>query len=220
MFSGDRLCRICGTHAAVIFEDRRPFFVCNKCGFIFTNCLLTHEEITRHYLSQYEVVFDWENEAKAILNLVNFAVSPNKLLDFGSGSGKLADTFRSMGIEVDTYEPMLQGNFKSENYSNNYDMVIFNEVIEHIENVVEVFNNVAPCIKQGGVIYICTVMTDAIINEPDRFNERFNSWWYKNDPTHISFFCQLTFEYICTMEKNYRLQIVAIGPNCLLLQRL
>lgn len=219
MFSGYRSCRICGTYAFVFFEENRSFFLCKNCGLIFSNCLLTCEERKKHYQNQYEIAYNWDQEAIAILDLVKFAAQPNKILDFGSGSGQLASTFRGMGLDVDTYEPLVDGELNIESYCSGYDLVVVNEVIEHIDNIVEVISWLGSVTRVGGVIYIGTVMTDAIINESDKFKESFNSWWYKNDPTHISFFCQLTFEYICSIINNCRLKMVAIGSNGVLLQR-
>jgi glycosyltransferase involved in cell wall biosynthesis len=214
-----RHCRICDKHAYMVFEDSRPFYLCNNCGLIFSDCSLSQEEIKKHYQSQYANNFDWNKEAKALLEVVRFAVTPRKIFDFGSGSGLLADAFRSMGCEVDNYEPMFHGDFRAENYNNSSDLVILNEVIEHIEDVLKTFDNVYSVTRPGGIIFIKTLTTDAIVNESNKFQELFNNWWYKDDQTHVSFFCQRTFEYICAMKNNYQLQMLAIRPNGVILQR-
>jgi SAM-dependent methyltransferase len=214
-----KTCRVCNNHAVIVFEDSRPFYLCDNCGLIFTDCPLSREETVQHYQSQHANVFDWHNEAKRVLEAVRFAVIPRKILDYGSGSGFLADEFRSMGYDVDNYEPMLHGDFMSENYGNNYDLVILKEVIEHVEDVVKVINRICSVTRPGGSIFIGTLMTDAIINESDKFKESFNNWWYKDDQSHISFFCQLTFEHICREIHDCDLQMVAISPNGVLLQK-
>lgn len=210
---------MCDTPAFMIFEDSRPFYLCKNCGLIFTDCYLTLEEIKHHYQSQHTNSFDWNEKAKELLEVVSFAVTPRKIFDFGSGAGFLADAFRSMGLEVDNYEPMLHGVFRTGIYNNSYDLVILNEVIEHAEDVKKMFDNVYSLTRRGGIILISTLMTDKLINESDRFQEHFKNWWYKDDPTHISFFCQLTFEYLCEMKNSYSLQMLAAGPNGIILQR-
>lgn len=213
-----RCCRICDNDAFMFFYVSRAFYLCKNCGFIFTDCTLTLEEIKKHYQSQYLNAFDWDKEAITLLEIVNFAVKPRKILDFGSGSGLLADELRSMGLEVDTYEPMQHGDFRSEDYNNSYDLVILNEVIEHITDVLKIIGYICPVTRPGGIIFISTCMTDAIINEPDKFHELFGSWWYKDDQTHVSFFSQLTFEYICAMKNDYQLKMIAACQNGVILQ--
>lgn len=186
---------------------------------IFTGCSLSPEDIKKHYQNQHANAFDWNKEAKTVLNVVSFAVKPLNIFDFGSGAGLLADAFRTMGFEVGSYEPMLHGDFRAENYNSGYDLVILNEVIEHVEDVMHIFDNICSVTKPGSVIFISTMMTDAIINGPGKFQETFSSWWYKDDPTHVSFFCQLTFESICAMEDGCQLQLLFAGPNGVILQR-
>lgn len=216
-FPVKRYCRVCDSSAYKVFEDSRPFFVCKNCGLIFTECSLTPEEIKNHYQNQYGNSFDWTKEAKAVLDVVRFAVTPRKIFDFGSGAGFLTDAFGSMGFEVGSYEPMLHGDFRSENYNNGYDLVILNEVIEHVEDVMQVFDNLYSVTKPGGIVFISTMMTDTITSVSGNFQELFKNWWYKDDPTHVSFFCQRTFGSLCA---RYQLQMLFAGPNGVILQRL
>jgi hypothetical protein len=54
-------------------------------------------------------------------------------------------------------------------------------------------------LKDNGLLGI---MTKRLINF-----EKFRSWHYKNDPTHVCFYSDLTFEYIA--EKwGYKLEII------------
>lgn len=211
-------CRVCDSSSFVVFENSRPFYLCKNCGLIFADCPLSPEEIKEHYQSQYSIFFDWAGEAKAVLEVVSFVVKPRKIFDYGSGSGLFTNALRSMGFEVDNYEPMLHGDFKSKDYNSDYDLIILNEVIEHVEDVMTLFDNVCSVIKSGGIVFISTLMTDTIINESNRFQEHFNNWWYKDDKTHISFFCQLTFEYICSMYDRRQLQMLFAGANGVILQ--
>jgi len=214
-----RCCRICDDQSFTFFSDCRPYYLCKTCSFIFTDSSLSTEETKEHYQSQYVNNFDWSNFAKSLLESLSFSITPRTILDFGSGSGKLADEFRTMGFEVHNYEPMLHGVFQTENYLNSYDLVILNEVIEHIVDVLSVFDCVCSLTRPGGLLYVGTLLTDAMINEPDKFQELFSSWWYKDDQTHVSFFSQLTFEYICSIKNIYRLQMLSAGANGVILQK-
>lgn len=218
-FPVKKTCRVCSQAAYLVFEDSRPFYLCKNCGLIFSECSLSPEEIQKHYQGQYTNSFDWRKEAESILGLVSQAVKPRKIFDFGSGSGLLADAFRAWGYDVDCYEPMLHGDFRPGTYKGKYDLIILNEVIEHVDDVITTFDKILSLLSPGGVIFVSTLMSDAIINAPEKFQERFGKWWYKDDQTHISFFCQRTFEYICEV-MNCQLQVVAASNNGVILQRM
>ncbi len=51
--------------------------------------------------------------------------------------------------------------------------------------------------------------------------ESFKNWWYKDDPTHISFFSFLTFDYICNNRgRNLAVKAISSTDNCVVLQKM
>lgn len=106
-----------------------------------------------------------------------------------------------------------------ERYLYEYDLVIANEVIEHVSDVIDFFDTLNFVCRSGGILYISTLTTDSMINDPHHFTEKFSTWWYKDDLTHISFFNQNTFEYICSLRQKYDFQIIGYGVNGILLQK-
>lgn len=213
-----RECRICDNSAVAFFEDSRTFYLCKNCGLIFTDCPLSPRDIEKHYQNQWSSGLDWNSFARSLLDAVSPVIRPGSVLDFGSGAGLLADAISSVGLVVDRYEPMVHGEFKAEKYGS-YDMVILNEVVEHLVDVMGVFDQVCRTVRPGGVIYIGTLMTDAMINEPSGFHELFGRWWYKDDQTHVSFFCQRTFESVCALKCEYELQLLLAAPNGVILRK-
>lgn len=213
-------CRICNSPAFFLFDEKRPFLVCKLCGLIFSYNLVSVEETEKHYKDQYLHEVDWHAEARSILEFLGIAKGPLRIFDYGSGSGRLSDALRSMGFHVDNYEPMIDGNFESRTYQNDYDLVILNQVIEHVEDILKSTENVFSLTRPGGIIFIATLMTDEMINDPENFQELFKSWWYKDDPTHISFFCTRSFEYICELKDRFKLQLIFTNSNGAILQRL
>jgi 2-polyprenyl-3-methyl-5-hydroxy-6-metoxy-1,4-benzoquinol methylase len=221
-----RPCRLCQNPSQIIFEDVRPFYACNVCGLIFSDCLLSAEEVEKHYKDQYQNEWDWGNEAEVfVLWLKNFrGTAPSlslSILDYGSGGGLLAEALRKVGFKVDCYEPMLHGDFNRESYSEAYDIIILNEVIEHLEDINKTLDIVYNVLADNGVVFIKTNLTDKLINNPLNFQKLFKGWWYKDDPTHISFFSFLTIEYICK-DRGRRLEVRAISEtdNCVMLQKI
>ena len=222
-----RLCRLCHNQAHLVFEDVRPFYACNVCGLIFSDCFLSVEEVEKHYKDQYHNECDWGNEAAVfILWLKNFGGGSAPLLslsflDYGSGGGFLAGALRKIGFKVDCYEPMLHGEFNRESYSEAYDVIILNEVVEHLEDINKTLDVVYNVLADNGLVFIKTLLTDQMINDPLNFQELFKGWWYKDDPTHISFFSSLTIEYICKNRgRNFVAKAISNADNCVLLQKI
>ena len=54
------------------------------------------------------------------------------------------------------------------------------------------------------------IMTRLVTDEVD-----FTQWYYKNDPTHVSFFSRETFRYLAERDK---LKVEFIGDNVILLR--
>lgn len=221
-----RPCRLCRHPARLVFEDTRPFYACNVCGLIFSDCFLSVEAVEKHYKDQYDPDFDWKRESGFVVEWLKKLVDPITLLslsilDYGSGGGFLTKALREMGFKVDCYEPMLHGEFVRENYSNAYDVVILNEVIEHLEDINKTLDIVYNVLADNGLVFLKTLLTDHMINDPLNFQALFKGWWYKDDPTHISFFSSLTIEYICN-DRGRSLVDRAFSStdNCVVLQKI
>jgi hypothetical protein len=221
-----RTCRLCHHPARLVFEDTRPFYACNVCGLIFSDCLISIEAVERHYKDQHGNTFDWITEANGFVEWIKnmgFTVPLLSLsiLDYGSGSGLLTEALRKMGFKVDCYEPMLHGEFNRKGYSEAYDVIILNEVVEHLEDINKTLDIVFSLLAINGVLIIKTLLTDSLINDPQNFTKSFKNWWYKDDPTHISLFSFLTIEYISKDRgRNLVVRAFSHNDNCVILQNI
>ena len=128
-------------------------------------------------------------------------------LDFGSGPGPtLSVMFEEIGFTVFIYDKFYacdESVFEKE-----YDFVTATEVIEHLANPAEELNRLLTRIKPGGYLGIMTKLVDT--------RERFKSWHYKNDLTHICFYSQETFLWIA---QKYHLHVEFIGADVIILQK-
>lgn len=110
-----------------------------------------------------------------------------KVLDFGCGDGPALiamlceQGFRAEGFDIfykNTPEVLQQ----------NYQAICLTEVIEHLNNPKPILLNLWQQLNTGGIL---AIMTKTVINP-----QRFSQWHYKNDPTHIAFYSDATFNYL------------------------
>lgn len=69
-----------------------------------------------------------------------------------------------------------------------YDVVVSTEVVEHFKSPSSDWDLLVGLVKDNGIL---GVMTQFIHPETD-----YEKWWYKNDPTHVSFYQEKTIHYL------------------------
>jgi len=159
---------------------------CDHCGFISI--------ASRHHLSpadekaRYLLHKNEESNAGYLGFLRHFlqsALIPYKrqgslVLDFGSGpSPLLAKIAAIIGYRCDLYDPIFA---KTRSWrQRDYDAILLHEVVEHMRHPSAVFSLLTARIKAGGILAIRTRFLPGSIDD-------FSSWWYRMDPTHVSFF--------------------------------
>ncbi len=122
-----------------------------------------------------------------------------KGLDFGSGPGPaISVIMKEQGINVENYDIYYDNRPKL--LKRVYDFITCTEVVEHLYNPHEVFSQLTAMLKPSGLLGI---MTKRVINK-----EKFRNWHYKNDPTHVGFYSDETFEFIAE-QWNFKLEFVS-----------
>lgn len=110
-------------------------------------------------------------------------------LDFGCGPGPaLATLFKEAGFSCCNYDIYYE--HVPQRLQRSYDFVVCTEVIEHVAQPQQIFDQLLACVKPGGYLGIMT----------QRWTELayFKAWQYRNDPTHIVFFHERTFHWLAT----------------------
>ncbi len=118
-------------------------------------------------------------------------------LDFGSGpTPVLAELLKRRDIHVEHFDKFYQPKKIYENKK--YDLITSTEVFEHLQNPKEVLTMLSKRLNINGTISLMTLFhTDK--------KDDFLKWWYRRDPTHITFF---TPKSISFMAKECGLQVL------------
>ena len=118
-------------------------------------------------------------------------------LDYGCGPGPtLSILLKEKGGVVFDYDPLFYPEEKLLELQ--YDVVTSTEVVEHFKVPAQNWEELTGLVKPGGILGIMTQFLTESID--------YQSWWYKNDPTHVSFYNEKTFKYLAekyNLEKFY-----------------
>ncbi len=189
-------CKICLNKTATIHDEQFDinYYHCKECGFIFmdeTKIVSSDKEKKQYgYHNNNLENIGYVNMFK---DFINKCISPYKnsiksALDFGCGPGPvLAKLLSENEIETDIYDKYF---FPEKIYKNkSYDLITSTEVFEHLKDPLENLHLLKKHLKESGYL---AVMTQFHTNSADEFKK----WWYRRDPTHISFFTPATFKKI------------------------
>lgn len=171
-------------------DDLRSYFFCFNCNLIFVNPdfhLSKDAEKSRY--SQHHNSIDQHGYVK----FLNRAIEPSlayvneemKGLDYGCGpSPTLSKLLRLQGITCFDYDPI----FEIDHPYRKYDFVFATECFEHFFFPKKDLQKISSLLRKDGTLSVMTERWSSL--------EDFNVWYYKNDPTHVSFYHYKTFEFI------------------------
>jgi len=175
-------------------DNLRDYWQCNNCHLVFVDSkslLNANDEkaiYDLHENSSDDIGYrNFLN--KLLVPLINMLKPGAKGLDFGSGSGPtIKIMMEEKGFKVNNFDLYYAHN--PEIFDQTYDFITCTEVIEHLylpHDEISMLNNI---LSPGGYFGI---MTKRLINK-----DKFKSWHYKNDPTHVCFYSDETFEFMAS----------------------
>ncbi len=191
------------------------FSRCRNCQFVFSNPTLGKSDIIQFYANLEDSEYSDETEGrsknfKSILKQLEKFDKPDKtLLDIGAASGiflNLAQDFeyQSDGIEPSEYLvsiakrefgiELFQGTIDTFPATKRYSVITLLDILEHLVDPVEFFNQLDPMIKTGGILVIVTPDVDSMTA---RFFKK--KWWHYRI-AHINFFNLHSLQFL--LEKH------------------
>lgn len=200
----------CSSETQHFYEDNEGcYHQCKRCDLVFSDMqtlLNKEDEKARYDLHQNEITdLGYRHFLEKMFRPISQRYEVGtKGLEYGCGPGPLLfEMFVEAGYDMqkfDTYyantpEVLLQ----------KYDFITMTEVIEHLYKPNEVLEKLREALNPGGSIGVMTNLYSDV--------EMFASWWYKKDPTHVSFFHQKTLEWVAQM---YDMELEIVEKNVFL----
>ncbi len=190
------ICTLCGG------ADCRPFrtavkphdyFHCLRCDLRFLDpaLRLSPEAETARYRFHENNVDDegYRRFLEPLYLEVKKRLPPEaSVLDFGAGPGPvIIHRLKETGYtQTAVYDP----NFWPDRnvLATRYDAIFASEVIEHLRKPGLEFKQLRESLSPHGIWLFMTLFYDESID--------FNTWYYRQDPTHISFYSKKTMEWL------------------------
>ncbi|MGL6123555.1 MAG: class I SAM-dependent methyltransferase, partial [Shewanella sp.] len=181
----------------------RHYYQCQACHLVSVppTFYLSHEAEKAEYDKHENHADDlgYQTFLNRTLEPLLARVSPSAQgLDFGCGEGKaLSLMAKARGYHIDNYDLYYANH--PETLARQYDFITLTEVIEHVSDAAGLLKQLDNLLKPNGIL---AVMTKRVQDKP-----AFAHWHYKNDPTHIHFYAQATFEWLAH-HYGWRLEII------------
>ncbi len=191
-------CQVCNNETTLIKDvDQKEYVACKNCHIIqlkkeyHINKNLEKKQYDYHnnsfenkgYVQMFEDFLDF---------FYKYLETTEYALDFGSGPNPvLAKILKNRGFEnVDYFDKFYQP--KKVYEGKKYDLITSTEVFEHLTNPKSTLNLLKNHLKKDGILAVMTLF------HSNKYNE-FLKWWYKRDPTHITFYTPHSFEVLADM---------------------
>jgi SAM-dependent methyltransferase len=128
-------------------------------------------------------------------------------LDFGAGTGPvITKLLREQGYQIEEYDPYFWN--RPELLEETYDFVVCCEVMEHFYFPDQSFQLVSKLLNPHGRLYCMTEIFDG--------SRSFDSWFYKNDPTHVFFYRPETIHWIA---QCFHFQVVHLDSRLIVFEK-
>ena len=186
-------CPLCSQLVSHQMRDltNSELYHCRNCELIFKNPKVhpSQSEEAERYLEHNN-----DESSKGYVDFLNKAVKPTRNfmepgmegLDYGCGPNPvLSQIITEAGFTCANYDPI----FFPELPDERMDFIFATECFEHFFDSIKEMRLITALLRPGGIL---TIMTNRW-----RELDKVADWWYVRDKTHVVFYHQKSFEYIC-----------------------
>ncbi|MBP9706683.1 MAG: class I SAM-dependent methyltransferase [Oligoflexales bacterium] len=188
-------CPLCLSPAKEFFTCKRElktYHHCDLCDLRFLNPIhqLSLELESKHYSLHQNVATDlhYQEFFRPLIYAVKPRLIPGaKGLDYGCGvDSALAFLLRNAGFDIALYDPLYFPN--PESLETKYDFIVCTETAEHFYDPRRDFTRLHGLLKENAILAVMTLLVPTKID--------FQNWYYRQDPTHVSFYSEETFYWL------------------------
>ena len=209
------LCPLCHSHDLLPFHEdaRREYLLCGHCELVSVppQQRLSLEEERRHYDLHENHADDAGYQKflnRVVVPMAARLDSNSEGLDFGCGADSaIATLFAKHGHQVKDFDPYYFN--RTELLERSWDFITATEVLEHLHDPAQTLTQLFSILKPGGLLGVMTKRRTA--------PENFAGWHYKNDPTHVCFYADASFEWIA---RRWHAEIEWVSPDTLVLKKI
>lgn len=207
------VCPLCNHCADFFVQDKkRAFYACPQCGLIFADSKsYLMPNLERQHYGRAQKKSKQKQLTQFILPLLDQISLQQTGTLKGLNFGRVLDeqsqqTILNTGNLVNQYDPFFAADQSV--LKQHYDFVCCYRVFEHFRHPHREWMLLNQLIKPGGWLAISTpLLTD---------KDHFAKWHYKNNPTHVSFYQQATFEYLAF---NSDFELLFASKDLVLMQK-
>lgn len=199
-------CPLCRDQRTFHFETTKRYLQCPECRLIFLKpeYRLTEQAEHERYLTHQNNVQDkgYQDFVAPLVQQIKKKMSPSELgLDFGCGPGPVVTyLLEKEGYSVNCFDPYFKN--EPELLENLYDFVFLCEVAEHFYDPRLEFDKLVTCLRKKRVLFVKTELYDK--------RKSFETWYYKNDPTHVCFYTAETMRWL---QQHYAFEQMELIPG-------
>ncbi len=190
------LCIICKSETKTFFDlgVKCTTHHCLECGVISKD--IQHHPTQKQELHQYSMhnnSLENRGYVEMFEQFLEFTLANTKevktVLDFGSGpTPVLSYLLEKKGFKTTIYDK----HFAPKPIVGKYDLITSTEVFEHLDSPLKTLKKLKSHLNANATISIMTQF------HTDRL-DFYKQWWYRKDPTHITFFTPHTFQVLAKM---------------------
>ncbi len=204
-------CIICGKETSELLDKQfnQVYRECPNCKVVFTNPSdYLESELELDQYSRHNNSIESPGYVEMFERFLDFTVPEDfegKFLDFGSGPEPVLQTvLNRKGFSCDIYDPY----YADHTPQRKYDFITSTEVFEHFYDPNKEMEMITRLLNPGGYLAIMTLFINEEID--------FQNWWYRRDPTHVTFYHLETFNYLA---KKYDLEVIKTNKKNYILFR-
>ncbi len=206
-------CSLCISEVVVFSEVKeRTYYKCIQCEGIMldpSHFLSANREKDRYDLHQNDVNdLGYQQSVSPIVNeILKRHTYTDNGLDFGSGKAPIiTHLLQDKSYNITPYDPFFNPDDSA--LEKKYEYIICCEVIEHFYTPSKEFEILQSMLASYGTLYCKTKIYNPSID--------FDSWWYKNDPTHVFFYSNKTIEWI---KDHFKYDSIIIQNDLIILKK-